>query len=186
MSDLFAVAAASLLLLAPGSALADPEVVVAAPDLVAPVDRGSGPNLLLVNAGDLLDGVLSLEYERALAPWFGLSAGLSLWTFRGVLAPQTDPYFVAFGPQLGARFHPNRDAPGGLWLGPTVSVDYLASRSDGPLARAWSWGLGADIGYTFILNRSLSFQLGGGGRFIDYGDRVVWSPRLVIALGTAF
>ena len=32
-------------------------------------------NILLFNPGDLFSGVISLEYERALAPFFGLAFG---------------------------------------------------------------------------------------------------------------
>jgi hypothetical protein len=151
-------------------------------------ERGydSGPNLLLVDPGALLNGVLSVEYERALASWFGLSVGLSVWTFHGLFSPSGDPSYVSVGPELGAKFHVIGDAPGGLWLGPTLAVGYLAARSSGTLSRPWSWGLGAAIGYNFIFGHHFTFQLGAGGQFTDYGDFVAWSPRLLLGLGSAF
>jgi hypothetical protein len=178
------LAAAALIGAAP--ALAQPvETVV---EEVAPVERAAGPNLLLVNPGDLLNGIFSAEYERVLAPWFGVVVGLSVWGLPGIFPPPAAPgaRVVALGPDLGARFHPFRDAPGGYWVGATASFDAVLSRSDGPLSRPWSWGLGITTGYTFIVERTLSFQVGVGGRFNDYGDRLVWSPRLVLALGSAF
>lgn len=149
--------------------------------------QSSEPNLILVNVGDLLGGVVSLEYERALASWFGITAGLSVWTFHGVFTPPGDPAFIGINPELGARFHFIRDAPGGLWLGPYLSAAYLISRTDGgAVTNPWAWGLGAAIGYNFIFGRHFTFQLGAGGGFTDYGDRLVWSPRLRLGLGAAF
>ncbi len=140
------------------------------------------PNLLIVNVGDLLGGVVSVEYERALAPWFGLTAGISVWAYRGVFTPLSEPSFTGINPEVGARFHFIRDAPGGLWFGPYVSAGYLFSGGSRPFA----WGLGAAIGYNFIFGRHFTFQLGAGGGFTDVGDRLVWAPRLRLGLGAAF
>ena len=156
--------------------------VVATPARAYP-DR---PNMLLVNVGDLLGGVVSIEYERALATWFGLSAGLSVWAFHGLFTPPGAPTITGINPELGARFHFIRDAPGGLWFGPYVSAGYLFASSSGSLARPWSWGLGAAIGYNFIFGRHFTLQLGAGGGFNDYGDHLVWSPRLRVGLGAVF
>lgn len=145
--------------------------------------RGYGPNLLLVNPGDLLNGVITVEYERALASWFGITLGASLWAFPGIWG---GPSYTAFVPEVGARFHLIRHAPGGLFFGPTLSAGYVAYRSDGPVLRAFAWGLGASVGYNFIFGRHFTFQIGVGGRFTDYGDRLVWSPRLLLGLGAAF
>lgn len=144
------------------------------------------PNMLLVNMGDLLGGVVNIEYERALASWFGLTAGVSVWAFHGVFAPLGEPSFTGISPELGARFHFIRDAPGGLWFGPYLTAGYLFSRSDGVLTRPWAWGLGAAVGYNFIFGRHFTFQLGVGGGFTDFGDRLVWAPRLRLGLGAAF
>lgn len=144
------------------------------------------PNLLLVNVGDLLGGVVNVEYERALASWFGITAGLSVWAFHGVFVPLGEPSFTGISPELGARFHFIRDAPGGLWFGPYLTAGYLFSRSDGALSQPWAWGLGAAVGYNFIFGRHFTFQLGVGGGFTDYGDRLVWAPRLRLGLGAAF
>ncbi len=140
------------------------------------------PNLLIVNVGDLLGGVVSLEYERALTPWFGLTAGLSVWAFQGVFSPFSESHYTGINPELGVRFHVIRDAPGGLWFGPYASVGYAFSGASRPFA----WGLGAAAGYNFIFGRHFAFQLGAGGGFTDLGDRVVWAPRLRLGLGAAF
>jgi hypothetical protein len=145
-----------------------------------------GRNLLLINPGDLFSGVLSLEYEGALSPRFGLTGGFSVWSFRGVFSPPSDPSYTVISPEFGARVHFIRDAPGGLWVGPYVSAGYVAGRSSGPLYRAWSWGVGAAFGYNFIIGRWFSFQLGAGGGFVDYGDRLVWAPRLKLGVGVVF
>lgn len=39
--------------------------------------------MLLFNPGDLFSGIVSLEYERALAPFFGFAFGASNSSFRG-------------------------------------------------------------------------------------------------------
>lgn len=144
---------------------------------------GYGPNLLLVDPGDLLNGVITVEYERALASWFGITVGASLWAFPGVFGGTA---YTAFVPELGARFHFIRGAPGGLFIGPTISAGYVAARSDGPVTRAFAWGLGLSAGYNFIFGEHFTFQLGLGGRFTDYGSSLVWSPRLLLGLGAAF
>lgn len=148
--------------------------------------RDHGRNLLLINPGDLLGGVVSLEYERAITSWFGLTGGLSFWAYRGLFSPSSDPAYTAVSPEFGARFHFIRAAPGGLWVGPYVSAGYVISRSDGSVSRAWSWGLGAALGYNFIIGRYFTFQLGVGGGFVDYGDRLLWAPRLKLGLGFVF
>lgn len=147
--------------------------------------RGPGPNLLLINPGDLLDGVITIEYERALASWFGLTVGASVWAFPGVFAFGQHTY-TAFVPEIGARFHFIRSAPGGLFIGPSLSAGYVAASSTGAVTRAFAWGLGLSLGYNFIFGDHFTFQLGIGGRFIDYGDALVWSPRLLLGLGAAF
>lgn len=147
---------------------------------------GPGRNLLLVNPGDLFTGVLSLEYERALGPFFGITAGLSIWAFRSLFSSASEPAYTALSPEFGVRIHFIQAAPGGLWVGPYVSAGYLFARSEGTLSRAWSWGIGAAIGYNFIFGRHFTFQIGAGGGFTDYGDRLVWFPRLRLGLGVAF
>lgn len=137
--------------------------------------------MLVVNVGDLLGGVVSLEYERALSRHFGLTAGLSVWAFHGVFAGPSAPTPTFLSPELGIRFHFIRDAPGGLWFGPYVTAGYLFSGS-----RPWAWGVGAALGYNFIFGRHFTFQIGVGGGFTDYGDRLVWAPRLRVGIGAAF
>jgi len=159
----------------------------AAPPAAQPVTiAASGPqNVLLVNPGDLFSGIITVEYERALSRWFGLSLGASLWAYRGPFAGQGE-WFPSFGPELGLRLHVIRDAPGGLWIGPSVTFGYVAPGTAGDPVRPWAWGLGGALGYNFILFRHLVFQLGAGGGFTDYGRGYVWSPRLRLGLGAAF
>ena len=84
---------------------------------LAHADEGNGggtPNALIVNPGDLFNGVISIEYERALTNFFGITLGASIGVFKGVFAPPAGAYYSAGGPELGVRFHFIRDAPGGL------------------------------------------------------------------------
>ena len=144
------------------------------------------PNLLLLNVGDLLGGVVNVEYERAVSRWFGITAGLWVYAFPGVFAPLSGASFTGISPELGVRFHFIRDAPGGLWFGPYATAGYLFTRSDGVVTQPFAWGLGAALGYNFIFGQHFTFQLGVGGGFTDYGDRLVWAPRLRLGLGAAF
>jgi hypothetical protein len=151
-------------------------------------ERGElDPNLLVIDPGDLFNGVISVEYERALSRHFGITVGASVWAFHGPFSfYDSSGYYTAFMPELGARFHFIREAPGGLWIGPTVSAGYVAANSTGQVSRNIAWGLGAAAGYNFVIGRHFTFQLGVGGRFTDYGDRLVWSPRLILGLGAVF
>ena len=143
-------------------------------------------NALLVNPGDLFTGVLSLEYERGVASWLGVTTGFSVWTFHSVFSGPNTPSYTAITPELGFRFHFIRQAPRGLWLGPYLTGGYLIGRSSGAMARSWSWGLGAATGYNFVIGRHFTFQLGAGGGFTDYGDEVRWDPRLKLGIGATF
>lgn len=146
----------------------------------------STPNMLLVNPGDLINGIVSLEYERALGRWFGLTIGAAIMTFRGAFTPAEQHSYLAFVPELGARIHLIRPAPGGLWFGPYVGVGWVAARSDGTPPRAYFFGLGGALGYNFIIGRHFVFQLGAGGGFGDYGEGLIFAPRIRLGLGVAF
>jgi Protein of unknown function (DUF3575) len=145
-----------------------------------------GEDMLLVNPGDLFSGVLSVQYEHAFSRHFGLTAGLSVWAFRGVFSPPSDPWFTGISPEFGMRFHFIQHAPAGLWLGPTLNGGVLFTRSDGTLTRAFAWGVGAAIGYTFVIGRHFALELGIGGGFLDTGDSLRWAPRLRLGLGGVF
>lgn len=149
-------------------------------------DRDEQRNVLLFNPGDLFNGVISLEYERALTSFFGLAFGASISTFRGAFNPAANTSYTAFGPEIAARFHFIKDAPGGLWLGPSIQGAYIAARSGGTVTRAFGYGVGAAIGYNFMLFRHFVFQLGAGGGFNDYGEGIAWAPRLKLGLGGSF
>lgn len=146
----------------------------------------NSPNLLLINVGALLNGVVQLEYERALNSFFGIDFGLSVSTFRGVFAPTGSASVVAFGPEVGVRFHFIRDAPGGLWIGPSISGAYVAASSNGTVVRAFGWGVNAAIGYNFFFGRHFALQLGIGGGFVEYGYGFEWAPHFRVGLGGRF
>lgn len=155
---------------------------------VGAVDSGRSngtPNLLLINPGDLLNGIVSIEYERALGRHFGLTLGFQAAAFDGPFN-FGQPAYLVLGPELGARFHFIKHAPGGLWLGPYLSGGYVLARESGTVYRAFSWGVGAAVGYHFIIGRHFTFQLGVGGGFNDYGDALVWAPRLKLGVGAVF
>lgn len=160
-----------------GSAFAD--------TLVARDDASDGRNLLLINPGDLFNGVISIEYERALNSFFGITAGFSATAFNGPFNFGQRSY-TAFGPELGFRFHFIRDAPRGLWIGPYINAGYVVAAGSGSVSRNIAWGAGAGIGYNFVFGKHFAFQLGLAGGFNDYGDALVWAPRLKLGVGGVF
>jgi hypothetical protein len=159
-----------------------------APSVVAEVAAPvvPGPNVLMVEAGDLFGGVARLEYERAVHPRLGLTVGLSAATFPSIFAKPGSPFIGSAGAELGARLHLVGDAPAGAWLSLSATGAAVLARNDGPVTRPWSWGLDAAFGYTAIYQGHFAFQFGLGGGFVDSGERVVWSPRFVLGLGSAF
>lgn len=146
----------------------------------------SGPNLIVFNPGDLFTGAVTVRYERALLPWFGVTGGATVWAFRSMFAPTDEPSFTGLTPELGFRFHYLGTAPAGWWLGANVLLGPIFTRTDTTAGRGWAWGIGASAGYTAVLERHLTFQFGLGANFLDLGDRLSWSPRLTVALGYAF
>jgi len=158
----------------------------AAEGIVEARDTTYGPNVLLLNAGDLVIGGVTLEYERALTPWFGLS--LSVWasTYRNLFLPADRASALWIGPEFSPRFHFLRDAPGGWWVGPTVSAGGVYASDGGPVTQPLLWGAGLAAGYTFILGHHFTVQLGLGGGFTLWGERVDWVPRLRVAVGPTF
>ena len=147
-------------------------------------DREPRRNMLLINPGDLFHGVLSLEYERGVAPWFGVTFGLAVTTFRSVFEDDR-PYDLAIAPELGFRFHFIRHAPGGLWIGPYINAGAILDGND-DTSRDFTWGMGAALGYNFVIGKHFTFQLGAGGGFNDYGDRIRWDPRLKLGIGASW
>ncbi len=142
-----------------------------------------GPNILLESPGEHFGEAVSLEYQRALASWLGLTAGLSVWSFHPIFFRSRELELTAVDPEFGSRFHFIGDAPEGVWLGPLVSNGYRISRADGPVSRLWSSSVGATIGYNFSSLRHLSFQVGAGGGLRDDGDQLVLSPQVRFGVG---
>jgi hypothetical protein len=165
--------------------LALPGVSAAQATLSGRADEPYAKNLLLFNAGDLLNGTVTVEYERAITSWFGLTGGLSVLAYRGAFS-NDGASVLALGPEIGFRLHAIKAAPGGLWLGPYLAGMYISSRDSSVAVRNWGYNLGAAAGYNFILGKSFTLSLGAGGGLTDYGDRVAWAPRLRVGLGGVF
>ncbi len=160
--------------------------LVSAAETVKVVAKSEEPqNALVFNVGALINGIVAVEYERALAPLIGVELGMSVLAFRGVFAPPTTVNVIAVGPEVGLRFHLFRPAVGGLWFGPSVNAMYLAAPAGLKTVRAFGYGLGLAVGYNFLLGGFL-VQLGLGGGVDDYGEGLVWSPRLRLGMGFAF
>lgn len=139
-------------------------------------------NVVLFNAGDLLNGLVTLEYEFGITHWLGLEFAMSVLAFQGVFTPPVSVQVVALAPEIGLRLHLIRNAPGGLWVGPSVNAAYITG-TDPP--QAWGIGFGAAVGYNFFLG-PFALQVGVGGAVQDYGEGWVWSPRFRLGLGFDF
>lgn len=164
-------------------------VIVAVGLTAAPVsaDEGGsfGPrNLLVFNAGDLINGLLTLEYERGLSRHIGLEFGLSVLAFRGAFGSPVQASVIALAPEIGLRFHFIKAAPRGFWFGPSLNGAYLMPNADRP-RQNFGYGFGAAVGYNFTLG-GFVVQLGVGGAVHDYGEGFVWSPRFRLGLGAVF
>ena len=144
------------------------------------------PNAMVFNAGDLINGVVNIEYERALTNWLGLTGGFAVTAYRGAFTPAEQASTVAIGPEFGARLHFIQNAPAGLWVGPYVSAVYLTTTRGDPLVRTFGWNLGGSVGYNFVLGKHFLLSVGAGGGFNDYGGPLAWAPRLRVALGGVF
>ena len=169
-----AVALLLSVLITSNAAAAEPVVFVPAVPIT---------NVFLFNAGELLNGTIAFEHEVALTDWFGISSGFLLTVYRGVFTLPSQPSYVAFGPEVTARFHFTKDAPAGLWAGPSVHVAYIASKSGGSAQQLFGYGLAATVGYHFVINSPLILQLVGGLGFKDFGDGPQLSPRVNVGLG---
>lgn len=144
------------------------------------------PNLLMFDPGDLINGVVRVEYERALRDWFGISLGLAVTSFRGAFTPQEQAGVIAIGPEIGAKFHFIQDAPGGLWVGPYLGMGVVAARNGAASASVFTYDLGAALGYNFILFEHFVLSIGAGGGFNDRGYGIAWAPRFRLGLGGVF
>jgi hypothetical protein len=112
----------------------------------------------------------------------GLEFAMSVLAFHSVFNPPVTTQVVAISPEIGLRLHLIRNAPGGLWIGPSVNAAYITG-TDPP--RAYGFGFGAAVGYNFFLG-PFALQVGVGGAVQDYGEGWVWSPRFRLGLGFDF
>jgi len=87
-------------------------------------------NVAFMNLGDLLNGSISIEYERALTRWFGVNLGIGMRGFVGPFDTRGE-WLTAANTEVGVRFHFLREAPGGLWVGPSVKGAALITAANG-------------------------------------------------------
>lgn len=150
-------------------------------------------NALTIQPIELFSGTLNLEYEGVVMPYLTFTAGLNLLLYRGVF-PVTYQQSFGVGPELGARFYPMREAPAGLWFGPSAGVSYIRNESGGKFADSLGYSVGAMVGYNVIINR-FEASLGLGGGWIDYSSNPTGAervgmygfvPRLKVSMGFVF
>lgn len=168
----------SLLVLA-APALSEETVSTPGRATVAPAEA---KNVAFMNLGDLATGGVSIEYERVVAPWLGITAGLGMRGFDTPLVNR-ETWRTAASAELGARLHFLRRAPAGLFVDAHVTGVALMKSLDGVPPRAFGWGAGASVGYQFVVLPNFAFQLGAGAGFVDGGAGLQWEPRLRVGLG---
>ncbi|MCA9562752.1 MAG: DUF3575 domain-containing protein [Myxococcales bacterium] len=189
MNRTTAVFLAALLFGGAGQAFAQDDVEAAES---APVDDRP-LNTITIDPLPLIFGVLSLEYERAVAPAVSIYAGPSI-NF-GTSVDDPDSAF-GLGLDMGARFFPWGKAPEGFFIAADFGVAY-ASATDGETdtsASAVAYAVGGSIGYTFLIADVFDLSLGVGAQYADFeikvaNDSIGFSgvlPTLRLALGAAF
>ncbi|MBK8172234.1 MAG: hypothetical protein IPK60_18075 [Sandaracinaceae bacterium] len=134
--------------------------------LVAPAVEPAPQNLVTFNPFSLLNGIISVGYERAIAPAVSVYADLNVYAFPGVNQSAGES-ISGGGVGLGARFFPGSEAPRGFWIAPDVSVAYVSQKqtSGGSTVEASGAGylIAGILGYTWIWgNFSLQLGLGAG------------------------
>jgi hypothetical protein len=148
---------------------------------------------LTVQPVELFSGTLNVEYEGAVLPFLTLTAGVNLLLFRGVF-PATYQRAFGVGPELGVRFYPWREAPAGVWFGPSGGVSYLRRDSAGTVTERLGYSVGAMLGYSVIIDR-FDASLGLGGSWFDTASHPPGSeqigptgfvPRLKVSMGFVF
>ncbi|MDP1921407.1 MAG: hypothetical protein Q8L14_34520 [Myxococcales bacterium] len=146
------------------------------------VERPAPKNVAFMNLGDLATGGISLDYERVVAPWLGLTAGLGMRGFDTPLVNR-ETWRTTASAALGVRLHLVQRAPAGLFVDAHVTGAALMKSLEGAPLRPFGWGAGASLGYQFVVLPNFAFQLGAGAGFIDGGAGLQWEPRLRVGLG---
>jgi hypothetical protein len=139
-------------------------------------------NVAFMNLGELVTGGVSIEYERVVFPWLGITADLGMRGFDTPLVNR-QTWRTAATAELGARFHFLRPAPGGLFVDAHLTGVALMKSLDGVPLRPLGWGAGASVGYQFVVLPNFALQLGAGVGFVDAGAGLQWEPRLRVGLG---
>lgn len=164
--------------------------------LVAPVAEPTPRNIVTFNPFDLLSGVVTLGYERALAPAVSVYADANVYAFPGINS-EAGESTSGGGVAVGARFFPGSEAPSGFWLAPAFSLAYLTQKqtSGGSTIEVNGAGylIAGVLGYTWIWG-NFSLQLGLGAGYANFrassgsvsvGYKGLW-PAGRFAFGIAF
>jgi len=107
-------------------------------------------------------GVFGVGYERVLHDHISLQ----------IEGQYTNMYFTdddtwGLGAQLKPFFFFFRQAPGGMYLSPRVSVAYARAHSGNVTGTGAGWSVGALIGYSWLIGRHLTIRAGGGIQYMS-------------------
>ena len=130
-------------------------------------------NVLSINALEVINGSIGVEYERVLIPRLSLAVGVSF--YDSDLNVFGSGGTTVIGPEftLQPRFYILRDAPRGLYLSPFFSLDYLnASGIDDGLgdggtlsANGFGYSVGGIVGWSWLFWDVLNIKAGIGAKY---------------------
>jgi hypothetical protein len=148
---------------------------------------------LTMNAIELVNGLLSFEYETAPSSLFSLHAGMSFLVSEA-LHPNDAVSAFAIGPEVGARLFFLGDAPSGFWIGPFGGLSFVSGKKN--LERQGELGFTAGVlaGVSWVVFDQMMVSAGVGAGYHDLSAEIDgteagmrgWSPRLRLSAGMAF
>ena len=158
-------------------------------------------NTITINPLPLVIGMVSMEYERATSESLSLYVAPSYWSLS--LGTDADEFSVfAYGLGLGARYFMTGVAPEGFWVAPGVELAFAGAEYRGAEGSGIGYGIGAQLGYTWLIGNVFDISLGIGANYTDSEVEVEYEeagvertridgnagvyPSLRFALGAAF
>jgi hypothetical protein len=138
------------------------------PVLARSFELESAPkNILRVNPHAVVEGGVSLEYERIVAPHVGLAISGDYW-FAPIGHP--DGYDTsAFALTLRPLFYLSDTAPHGWYVAPFVAAARITASGGGGQATAYGYFAGGVAGYSWLIGGRVNIDLAFGAQYVDFG-----------------
>ena len=197
MKSFMRVAAAVIVCSFAGGAAAQDAV----PSTPLAAASSSPKNTLTINPLPLVLGMVALEYERATSENLSLYVAPSYWSLS--FGSGDDEFgFASYGLGIGARYFMSGVAPEGFWVAPGIDIGFASAEWRGVEGSGVGFGIGAQLGYTWILGDVFDISLGLGAQYASNEVEVEVdeagiketqtngysgvSPTLRFAIGAAF